>query len=739
MTYTQAVWLIVLASAILLVQILILARRKSAVVPIQNEAFDLPDRPRRFRTAFRIILMVGGLGTLIGTASYFVSLEYNLRYTATAGIEVIPQSDDPLEATTPSVNSDIQYHLRNTKASLLRPETVCDELLRSDRIRKTQWFRQFTKRGFDSMENSGGDIITLVSRYLQRHLLVTVEKDSPWIWVAFSCYGPSGKEESAFILNEIVNIFISKQRSITERKFIEQKMVFDRQRADIQRALDTAQGAIKGFLDGSTFPDLLTDTKDSYLSSLLVQLELRRIDLDSQITSIDRKIQLLERPVSKADDDSPVHGTSMQLSIRETQTSQVTAPTDNEKTPVSPDKTPSATPDSATIGDLRQERAMSVSQLETLQLKIQETKKTLGERTRAREQIDPIRARRDAAQRSLDYINKELEKLDARVASPSFVGLYPGLAIVPEEPSSPLWYVHVPIGFMCGLLMGLQISFFIEIRNRGLRSCINDIRRLGVPQLGEIGHEDNEDDIDGVDLSQVVRQAPFSMMSEDYRKLRITLRQQESAADKKILLVTSPTGEDGKTTVASNLALILINEGRKVLFIDANFRKPASLRIFPLAAGGDSKGHADFGLSNYLLGQCTDPHDFLRRTGIEGLDVIDSGPVPPNPIAASAMRKLLDTVRDAYDFILIDGPAMLVSDALELAALAEGTIVVFNGSHIKKGQAQQVLDELKQVQAVVLGTVLVGVKMVKGSDLEERYLAYQQYLKIETPSVRRVE
>jgi Mrp family chromosome partitioning ATPase len=140
-----------------------------------------------------------------------------------------------------------------------------------------------------------------------------------------------------------------------------------------------------------------------------------------------------------------------------------------------------------------------------------------------------------------------------------------------------------------------------------------------------------------------------------------------------------------------------------------------------------------------LLGQCTDPRDTLRHTEIEGLDVIDSGPVPPNPIDASLMRSLLDTVRDAYDFILIDGPAMLISDALTLAALAEGTVVVFNGSHIKKGQAQRVFDELKQVQAAVLGTVLVGVKMIKGGDLEERYKAYQQYRKMEAPDIRPVE
>jgi capsular exopolysaccharide synthesis family protein len=737
MTYTQAVWLIVLAASILLLQIRILfCRRKINAGP---EALPMINMSQIVRSGAPIIFISMILGTLIGTAGYLISLRYFLRYTATAYIDVIPTGGDPLQVATPSVNPDIQFQLRNTIASQFRSETVGNDLLRLDGIRKTQWFRQFTKPGFDSRANIGEDIVTRASLYLQRHLSVVVGKDSPGILVYLDCYGPSGKQESAFILNQIVQIFVSKQRSMAESKLSAQKMALEQQKADIQHSLESANDAMKSFLSGSTFPDLLTDTKDSYLSSLLVQLELRRIDLDSRIASINRKIQLLERPASKTTEDSPIHGTNMQLDSVETQPAQVIAPTDIAESPTSPDKTQPATPDSVKLNDLRQERSLLAAQMESLQKKIEETKKTLGERTRAREQIERIKATRDTAQNSYETFDTAAKKFSALMASPFLSGLNASQAFEPEEHSSPFWYVHIPIGFMCGLFIGLPIAFLVGIRNARSRLLLLDIRRLGVPLLGEIGHEDNEDDIDGVDLYQVIRHVPNSMMSEDYRKFRITLRQQESVANRKTLLFTSPTGEDGKTAVVSNLALILITEGYKVLFINANFRQPSSLRIFPLVAEDDSKEHADFGLSNYLLGQCTDPQDIVRRTGIGDLDVIDSGPIPPNPIAASAMRKLLDALRDAYDFILIDGPAMLVSDALELASLAEGTIVVFNGSHIKKGQAQQVLDELKQVQAVVLGTVLVGVKMVKGGDLEERYKAYQQYQQIEAPVVRPVE
>jgi capsular exopolysaccharide synthesis family protein len=728
--------LVVLAVAILFVQILILfRRRKGAAGPGGSKAGTMNDMFGVICSHYLLIYFSIVLGTLIGTGLYFVTLHYHVRYTALAYIEVVPPGDDPFQAVAPSVNPDLAYQFRNTIAAQFRPETFTDDLLRKENIRKTPWFRRLAeRRGFPLNE----DIRTRAGNYLKRYLRVAVDRDSNWILVSFDCFGPSGKQDSAFILNEIVQILSSKQRSLAEMKFIQQKTGLDNQRKDIQSILDSASTAMKSVLSGSDFPDLLTDTKDSYLSSLLVQLELRRLDLDSRIASIDRKIRLLERPASKTTEDSPVHGSNMQLETVGVQSTQITASTDNAKSSTSPDMTLPASSDSAELGDLRQERSLLASQLESLQKQIDGARNRLAARTRARQEIEPIQARRDAAQRSVQNIDSALEKINIWITSPSLSGLTPGRAVEPEESSGPLWYVHIPIGFMYGLITGMGITWILAIKNARLRFQVNQIRQLGVPLLGEICHEEIDDEVEDVDLSQVVRQAPFSLMSEDYRKLRLNLRQVPSAADRKILLFTSPAKGDGKTTVASNLAAILLAEGRKVLFIDANFRNPASMKIYPHPAAGAAKGYPDFGLSNYLLGQCSDPRDIIRPCGIADLDVIDCGPIPANSagmFGGPAMRKLLDTLRDSYEFILIDGPAMLVSDAVALAAMAEGTIVVFNTARLNKEQPERILQELKTAQAAVLGTVLVGVRNIEGGYSQEYKLAYQKYQKAETTFV----
>jgi capsular exopolysaccharide synthesis family protein len=181
------------------------------------------------------------------------------------------------------------------------------------------------------------------------------------------------------------------------------------------------------------------------------------------------------------------------------------------------------------------------------------------------------------------------------------------------------------------------------------------------------------------------------------------------------------------------MASTLVTENHRVLYIDANFRRPISSKVFSMPSEGNGKSHADFGLSNYLLGQCSDPKDIVRSSGMEGLDIIDSGPLPPNPaevLGSTTMKNLLNTFRDSYDYILIDGPALLVSDAKSLASLAEGTLVVFNATHTRKGEAQRALRELKDIQASVVGTVLLGVETLKGGYFGELYRAYQQYQQV---------
>ena len=231
-----------------------------------------------------------------------------------------------------------------------------------------------------------------------------------------------------------------------------------------------------------------------------------------------------------------------------------------------------------------------------------------------------------------------------------------------------------------------------------------------------------------------MRQAPYSIMSECYRQLRTNLKLSAGAPEHKTLFITSPDAGDGKTTITTNLTSTMLAENKKVLIIDTNFRRPAIANLFPRTSQtGTVIEHADFGLSNYLMGQCTEIAQIIRPSGIQGLDIIDSGPLPSNPaelLDSPRMKEMLEQCKNKYDHVVIDGPPMLVSDAKTLAANADGTIVVVNATATHRGAAMRILRELQSIRANTIGTVLMGIKSRKGGYFQEVYRAYLEYQRV---------
>jgi capsular exopolysaccharide synthesis family protein len=198
------------------------------------------------------------------------------------------------------------------------------------------------------------------------------------------------------------------------------------------------------------------------------------------------------------------------------------------------------------------------------------------------------------------------------------------------------------------------------------------------------------------------------------------------------MLITSGNAADGKTTVATNLAITFVAKNEKVLLIDANFRRPGLQKILPCAPAGDSEIKSlNFGLSNFLMGQCG--YEVIRPNSIEGLDIIASGPMPSNPaelLAGPRMQELVNEQREVYDYIIIDSPPiLLVSDAKVLSKIADATILVLNAATTSRGSAQRALYELRAISANVVGCVLFAVKAMKGGYFREQFKSYRKYQK----------
>jgi capsular exopolysaccharide synthesis family protein len=239
--------------------------------------------------------------------------------------------------------------------------------------------------------------------------------------------------------------------------------------------------------------------------------------------------------------------------------------------------------------------------------------------------------------------------------------------------------------------------------------------------LGTVPHSDDEEvNIDRVETA--VRDAPQSMIAEAFRVMRTNLQFSAPQDRQRTLLITSPRPDDGKTTVACNLAAALALAGRRVLLVDANLRRPALHTVF------DKVGPV--GLSNCLVGE-TELDKVVAKTGLVNLDVVGSGPTPPNPaelLNGALARRFLDQALARYDQIIIDTPpVLLASDAAVLASMVDGVILVFRAKDNSRGQAQRAVNLLDRVNAYLFGGVLNGAQVRRGGYFREQLRMFYEY------------
>lgn len=194
---------------------------------------------------------------------------------------------------------------------------------------------------------------------------------------------------------------------------------------------------------------------------------------------------------------------------------------------------------------------------------------------------------------------------------------------------------------------------------------------------------------------------PRSPITEQYRTLRTNL--QFSAVDKPLnsILVTSTNPSEGKSITAANLAVVYAQAGNKVLLIDADMRKPTVHYTFRL--------NNLRGLSNVLIGDSA-LEQAASSSDVDHLDVLTSGPIPPNPaelLGSKQMKQTLEYAKTLYDIVIFDSPPTLaVTDSQIITQIVDGTLLVVRSKQTEIEGATKAADMLKAGKGRVLGTVL---------------------------------
>jgi polysaccharide biosynthesis transport protein len=289
------------------------------------------------------------------------------------------------------------------------------------------------------------------------------------------------------------------------------------------------------------------------------------------------------------------------------------------------------------------------------------------------------------------------------------------LAEVPRSPSSPNKLMNLVLGVFGGALFSCVCVFFFEYVDDRVKSPA-EIRGLGLPFLGMIpGLPVGADG-----ASPLLHRGVQPGFGEALRTLRTNVLFSSTADGGQSLVVTSSGPGEGKTVVATNLALALAQTGQRVLLIDADMRRPRVHEVL------DQRQEP--GLSNVLTGDASYDAAVLEIEKT-GLRVLTAGHMPPNPaelLGSKRFKDLLDTLKARFDWIVVDTPpVMAVTDAPVVAHIADGAIFVVGAEMTSRGVAKTAVEQLINANGRVLGAVLNRV------DLDHNGYYYSQYYRRE--------
>lgn len=204
----------------------------------------------------------------------------------------------------------------------------------------------------------------------------------------------------------------------------------------------------------------------------------------------------------------------------------------------------------------------------------------------------------------------------------------------------------------------------------------------------------------------ITHTSPKSSMAEAYRTLRTNLGFAGMDKPNRCILFSSTSPRDGKSTVASNLAVVMAQAGNRVVLIDSDLRKPVQHQIFQV----DNRQ----GFTNCILKE-VEVERVLHNGLVDNLYVMTSGPIPPNPaeiLNSSRTEAIIAQLLEEYDYVFIDAPPVLaVTDASILSTLVDGVILVINASNTRTDLAREACEQFKKANARVIGVVLNQVKM----------------------------
>lgn len=283
------------------------------------------------------------------------------------------------------------------------------------------------------------------------------------------------------------------------------------------------------------------------------------------------------------------------------------------------------------------------------------------------------------------------------------------------EPIRPRPLLNSMIALVVGLVLSIGIVFLKKYSRTNIGSKQDVTDHLSLPTLGEVplfnGRSILKNSLQYSEryYKMVTHIEKNVSIAEFYRSIRTNIQFQNNAKGFQTILFTSSNPGEGKSITTGNLAILMSMDHKKTVFVDVDLRKPNGHQMF----GFPNRQ----GVTSYLAGN-EGVETIIRKTNVPNLSFIPAGAIPPNPselLSSEKMQQLLLELGSRFDYIFLDCPPMIVSDAAILAMKADGCIFVINAQKNSRQEVKQRIENLQQVNSNLLGVILNKTKTKVGA------------------------
>ncbi|HEX8341483.1 MAG TPA: polysaccharide biosynthesis tyrosine autokinase [Tepidisphaeraceae bacterium] len=692
-----------------------------------------------------LIILSVVLSAAAGFAWYKYEQKYNPLYRAVGAIVLDrPVVFDPMNSDRGSgFDYNLTVEAKTHAKTLMDPSLWMDVLTNNQVLRDTTWFKNFERQAASSREQTTTAAM-LARDSLEDSFRATPEPDSKLLRVSMEA--PSGKDAKD-IVYLIVEAHIANQKERSRSKAdseLQMSLQWSTRYKDAMSRAKVRMSALEQRLSDTGSPQAISrlNVQEMEISRLIdaqMKAKLESAEAEGQYGAMqsqinegkdppqvdmmvrqDPTVNRLKDTVDQLDlarEGAKAQGEKSRYYIDLNQRFEMAS----AKLRNSEDSA-RATVRAQLIGTLQSTIQARKSEVESLTQQIEARQRSLGQ---AAADIAEFQNAKDEFEsyRVLEReLNEKIEVLRLARNNDTAGVRWNGMPITPDTMSSPKLPICLSVATVLGLGLSLGYAFLREITDTRVRSP-RDIAKVGpMNLLGMIADESDDPQLAGVPLHMVIGQAPHSIMAEQIRQVRTRLQHAASLDTTRTIVVTSPSPQDGKSVIACNLAAGLALNGRRILLVDANFRRPELHKLF--GVGNET------GFSN-VLDSVSHLESAVQRTSVPNLELLTTGPKPTNPtelIESQLFSDFIDRALEEYDHVIFDtGPLLVVSEAVALAPRADGVITVVRAKKNTRGMLSRVSGIYRQIKAEHLGVVLNGVQTWGGGYYRRNIKTYYAY------------